>query len=374
MIRHRPRILQVLYSGLGGHSAVAMTLIEACSQNDPWDHHLIFYGIEPVAPGYADACDQIGARYTYVPSRERRPWASWPDLVNAIKIVKADALILHSIKAVAAARFAFRGLPLIAVEHQPNALKSRAEWLASAMAQRLAERVVMLSPDYDRTMRARLGPIYSPSRTVIVPTGINLDPFIKEHPPRKPDGFLRIGMAARFSSTKAQETLVDAVTRLVRIRPDINWQLSLPGNGVRHPAVVEAVLEAGLQDRIELSGHLAPDHLPAWFSSLDIYAHSSDGETLSTALLQAMAAGVPVVASDVTGISDLLGAPAPGEAPLGRLVPPRDAEAFAQAISADLDDPLQAAGRAFRARMHVRRHHSPQAMRAGYEALLEPLV
>lgn len=374
MMPPRPRILQVLYSGLGGHAAVAMTLIEACGADDPWDHHLIFYGIEPVAPGYGEACARLGIPYTYVSACEGRPWAAWPDLVRALRESGADAVILHSIKTVVAARIALRDRPLIAVEHQANALKTCAEWVASAMAQRLANRVVMLSPDYDQAVRARLGPLYSRARTVTVPTGIDLTPFTQAHAPRAQDGVIRIGMAARFAPTKAQETLVGAIGCLVRTHPDTDWRLSLAGDGVRHPAVVEAVRAGGLEKRVALPGHLLPDRLPEWFATLDIYAHSSDGETLSTSLLQAMAAGVPVVASDVAGISDLLGAPAPGEAPLGRLVPARDAVAFARAIADMVADPVHTFARASRARMYVLRHHSPKAMRAGYAALLEALA
>jgi glycosyltransferase involved in cell wall biosynthesis len=350
-----------------------MTLIEAGGQDDPWDHHLLFFGIEPVAPAYIDFCSRLGIPYTYVASQEGVPWSAWPELVRAIKSVQADALILHSIKAIAAARFAFPGGPLIAVEHQANSLKTRAEWFASAMSQRLADRVVMLSPDYDHTIRGRLGPIYSPARTVIVPTGINLSPFIQKRTPREPEGSIRIGMAARFSPTKAQATLVEALGHLLHSYPGTNWQLSLPGDGVCRQLVVETVRSNGLEDRIDLPGHVAPVHLLDWIATLDFYAHASDGETLSTALLQAMAAGVPVVASDVPGISDLLGPPAPGEEPLGLLVPARNAHAFASAIAASISDPARTINRANRARRHVVSHHSPEVMRNGYAALIESL-
>ena len=368
------KILQILYSGLGGHSSVAFTFIEASIQHYSVDHFLIFYGIEPVAPGYADACSRLGIPYLYVSTREGQPWSSWSDLVRAIRRVRPDAVILHSIKAIAAARFALSDQPLIAVEHQPNALKSRAEWVVSAIAQLLANRVVMLSPDYNRTIRSHLGPLYSSKRTAVVPTGINLLPFLRKSVKRPLSTTVRIGMAARFSPTKAQITLVEAVGSLLRSYPEINWQLTLPGDGVCQRDVAEAINLAGLQQNIELPGHLPSDQLPAWFSTLDVYAHSSDGETLSTALLQAMAAGVPIVASDVLGISDLLGPPSLGELPLARLVPSRDSKAFAQAIHADVADPAQSSDRSARARLHVMQHHSPEAMLAGYSTLLHPLL
>lgn len=123
----RQRIVQVLYSGLGGHAAVAIPLVEAGGVDDLWQHHLLFYGIEPVAPGYLQQCERLGVEYSYVTARQGRPWAGWPGLMCALRAARPDALILHSIKTVMPARLATRGIPLIAVEHQANALKSRAE-------------------------------------------------------------------------------------------------------------------------------------------------------------------------------------------------------------------------------------------------------
>lgn len=367
----RRRIVQVLYSGLGGHAAVALPLVEAGGADDPWQHHFLFYGIEPVAPGYTRQCERLSVEYSYVAARQGRPWAGWPDLMRALRAARPDVVILHSIKTVVPARFATRGIPLLAVEHQANALKTRADWGASIAAQCLADRVVTLSPDYRTALALRLGPLFRPARTALVPTGINVAPFSGDRPVPASGGPTRIGMAGRFSPTKAQEVLVTALARLRREHPGRDCRLSLAGEGTHHAAMGAAVRAAGLGDRVEMPGHIAPDLLPAWFATLDLYAHASDGETLSTSILQAMAAGVPVVASDVAGISDLLGPPGPGEAPLARLVPARDADAFAAALAVDMREPDAARTRAVRARAHVLERHSLETMRAGYAVLVD---
>jgi len=369
----RPKILQILYSGLGGHSAVSTTLVEAGGDTDPWAHHFLFFGIEPVAPAYVDDCQRQGVPFDYVAARQGRPWEAWPALARTVKAIAPDAIILHSIKAILPVRLAAGPRPLVAVEHQANALKTRAEWIASGLAQHLADRVVTLSPDYRATLRSRLGPLFSDRRTRLVRTGIHLPPAGSAPASILSSSTCRIGMASRFTPTKAQEDLVAAMARLRDTHPGLDFRLALAGDGPRLPAVREAVRKAGLEDRVELPGHLPPDQLPDWFASLDIYAQASDGETLSTALLQAMAAGIPVAGSDVPGISDLLGSQAPGEAPLGRLVPARNADALATAFAELAGDPAAARDQADRARVHVTRHHSPQAMRAGYAEVLEEL-
>lgn len=225
-----------------------------------------------------------------------------------------------------------------------------------------------LSADYRATLARRLGPLFRPPRTAVVPTGIDLSPYAGDRRAAALGGTVRIGMAGRFSPTKAQQVLVSAPARLVVEYPDRDWLLSLAGDGTCLAAVSAAVSAAGLSDRVEMSGYIAPDQLPDWFASLDLYAHASDGETLSTSLLQAMAAGVPIVASDVAGISDLLGPPRLGA---GRLVPARDVDAFTAALAADTGELDTAIARATRARAHVRECHSVEAMRAGYASLLE---
>lgn len=369
----KPKVLQILYSGLGGHSAVSTTLVEAGGADDNWRHHFLFFGIEPVAPGYVEACNRLGIPYDYVEAREGKPWSAWPALMRTVRAIDPDVILLHSIKAILPMRRVAGHRPLIAVEHQPNALKSKSEWVASILAQHLASRVVTLSVDYRDTLKRKLGPFFSPSRTALVRTGIDLAPFAidRTNPMASPP--YRIGMAARFTPTKAQEDLVAAMARLRDTHPGLDFRLALAGDGPRLPAIRDAVREAGLEDRVELPGHLPPHQLPDWFASLDIYAQASDGETLSTALLQAMAAGIPVVGSDVPGISDLLGPQAPGEPPLGRLVPAHNADALATAFAALAGDPAAARDQADRARAHVTRYHSPQAMRAGYAEVLEEL-
>ena len=87
-----------------------------------------------------------------------------------------------------------------------------------------------------------------------------------------------------------------------------------------------------------------------------------------------MAAGVPIVASDVVGISDLLTPSSRSEDTLGYLVPARDAEAFANAIIAVVQIPDKVILRATRAREHVLLYHNPAKMRADYAELLKNLL
>jgi len=157
--------------------------------------------------------------------------------------------------------------------------------------------------------------------------------------------------------------------QLHRKLPDIDWHLSLAGNGETWDRIHTMVVERGLQDCISLPGHLGEDELIAWFQSLDIYLHASSGETLSTSLLQAMAMGLPIVASDVPGIENLLS----GELVCGVLVKNTIPESFAKAVVTIMNDEGFTKRLTEAARQRVVEAYSQEAMFDSYHKLITKL-
>ena len=301
------RVMQVLYSGLGGHGSVAFSLLDAGESENVWAGQLIFFGIEPIVGEYERACIARSIEPTYVPTVAGQAWRAWPLLYRALAMARPDAIILHSVKTILpCALYAARhGIPLVAVEHQPNALKHRGEWWASRLLMRLADAVVVLTGDYSQQLRARLGRAWNGAKVHLIPNGIDTGKFA-------PSGAIRVsqrrvvGMAGRLSRTKCQHVLIESIALLVARDGPERWRLSLAGDGETLPVLRELVRSLGLEDVVAFTGYLDAACLRDWFKSIDFYAHASAGETLSTSILQAMAMGLPVVGSDVQGISNLL--------------------------------------------------------------------
>jgi glycosyltransferase involved in cell wall biosynthesis len=361
------RVSQVLYSGLGGHGSVAFSLQAAAEQaGSDWQGAMIFLGIEPVLPEYARLCAERGLPHRYVAATAGRPWRSWPGLGRALREQRPDAILLHSVKTILPAWMHARRhrARLIAVEHQANALKTRSEWAASRMLMRLADTVVVLTPDYAEALRAGLGNAWRGDKVHVIPNGIDTRAFapvghVRDAGPRV------VGMASRFSANKRHETLIGAL-RLLRDRDGPQaWRLSLAGDGETRAAVAAQAAGAGVSDMLDMPGFLGGEALVEWFRGLDIYAHASDGETLSTSLLQAMSMGLPILGSDVPGIRDLL---ADGR---GMLAGSQTADGFARALSHLAQSPCQAAAMGRTAREAALAHYSQQAMHGRYAALLE---
>lgn len=361
------KVAQILYAGIGGHGSVAFSLINADS-NAEWQPLMGFFGIEPLNPAYSEVCQARGIPYEYFAALPGKSWRAWPRIFRWLTDCHPEAIVLHSESALLPCLiYAWRQrVPMVVVEHQPNALKSRSEWVFSCLAMLLADRVVVLTPAYDLELIERLGLFYRAGKVRIIPNGIDTSRFAPRIRSRNWAGSVQLGMAARFVRTKRQDVLIDMLTELRRCEPDIEWRLSLAGDGEVWENINRTVRAKGLDACISLPGPLDEDQLIDWYHSIDIYLHASEGETLSTSLLQAMASALPIVASDVHGIRNLVS----GKTICGVLVEGQSPEGFANAVIKIVKEPTVALVLGEAGRRLVEETYSHDLMFAKYGALL----
>lgn len=148
------------------------------------------------------------------------------------------------------------------------------------------------------------------------------------------DGVPVILGVGRFTPQKDFDMLLDAFARVRRRRA---CRLILLGDGPERAALEARAEHLGIRDDLDLPGFV-PDALP-WMARARVFALSSRYEGLSNVLIEAMAVGTAVVATDCpSGSSEILGA-----GRYGRLVPVGDAEAMAEALAAACDNPVDPA-------------------------------
>jgi glycosyltransferase involved in cell wall biosynthesis len=164
----------------------------------------------------------------------------------------------------------------------------------------------------------------APGRSVVVPNGLEEGFSVATRLPRagEPTSLLFVG---RFAKQKNLPRLIEAIS-LVQ-RPVV---LHLVGDGETRPDVERQVARLGLTN-VVLHGEVPRDKIVAHYSAADIFVLPSNREGMPMALLEAMAAGLPVVASDVQGLREFVGDG-------GVLVEDPSAHGFACAISALVDD------------------------------------
>lgn len=135
---------------------------------------------------------------------------------------------------------------------------------------------------------------------------------------------MRIGCVSRMDHMKGTRYLVEAFATIAKTHPNV--ELMLVGDGPERPNVEAQVAEAGLTDRVIMTGHY-PGDVNELVGTFDIYAFPSLWEGLPYALLEAMRAGKPIVATDVGGIPEAV---VDGET--GILVTPASTEELAAAL------------------------------------------
>jgi glycosyltransferase involved in cell wall biosynthesis len=337
---------------------------------------LLFFGIEDLAPGYIDTCAEMGIRYHFVQKRPGLDLASWARIMAILREEAPDAILLHSLSLIAAggaARFLSRRSRLVAVEHTALAVKRKVDWICSALALRLADAVVYLTEEYALAVRARLGRGFGAGRTQVIGNGIDTQAFAPARPPRPARAGLRVGMMARFSTGKDHATLIRAIARLRNQQPATtergSVQLVLAGDGETFAAMKALAAELGLASPdCQFLGSRPEPELPALLQDLDVYVQSSFGETMSTAVMQAMAVGLPVLASDVPGLQNMIRA---GET--GTLFPGGDDAALARAIERLWAAPDERTRLGQAGCEHARLHWSQDTMFRAYQTLLDGL-
>ncbi len=162
----------------------------------------------------------------------------------------------------------------------------------------------------------------------------------------------RIVMVANLRAEKGHDTLLRAAPRILARHPDAS--VTLVGGGPRRDALETLTRALGIGDRVRFLGECR-DVAPV-LAEHDLFVLPSRSEAFPNALIEAMATGLPVVATAVGGIPEVV---RPGVN--GLLVPPDDDAALADAVLGLMDDPARAAalGRAARARRRTSLHHRP---------------
>jgi glycosyltransferase involved in cell wall biosynthesis len=144
------------------------------------------------------------------------------------------------------------------------------------------------------------------NKVKIIPNGIDGNKFTYRPEKIISDMNVKLGMSSRLVKNKKHEKVFEAMNILQKIAPQYYFTFSIAGDGQKIDQLRKLSSHLGLENVIKFEGVLDEADLIEWYTSLDIYVHYSEAETLSTSLLQAMAIGIPIVASDVPGINNLL--------------------------------------------------------------------
>jgi glycosyltransferase involved in cell wall biosynthesis len=223
-------------------------------------------------------------------------------------------------------------------------------------------RAVVVNSEHACTVHRRLG--YSGKKMVTIPNGIPMDRFCFDISARLKlrkklglsDDFVALGMIARYDVFKDHRNLIRSLKLL--ILDGLEFTVLLAGKGMEstNKQLVKLLREFEVEDRVYLLGPIS--NVSAVLSAIDIHVLSSAGESFPNVVVEAMACGVPCVATDVGDVRQVMG-------DTGWVVPPADAEKLASAIkeaSAAFQDRDCWRRRKLKVRERVLNHYSLDVM------------
>ena len=164
---------------------------------------------------------------------------------------------------------------------------------------------------------------------------------------------------SRLVPIKNVALFVDAIAIVRHRRPDV--RAVVVGDGPLESALMQRASALGVREAIRFAGYVDQQNLPRWYRGADVFGLSSDFDNSPNVLLEAMASGLPVVATQVGGNAELV-----REGETGVLVPPGDPAALAAALRRYLRDPDLRRAHARAARERAVASFSMEAMVRAY--------
>ena len=361
------RIVHVIYSGLGGHGAMLFSLLGAGLFSSS-SHHVVMAGEEPPLKNYTNQLDLMGLSWSYVKKRPGLDLDFYRRLSADFVKYKPDILFLNGLAALPAV-FGFylrvgRRRPLVLLrESQAGHLKTKQDWILLVLSHFIVDHIVHLTAEAANGAEMKLKRLYRNQKVTVIPNGLNTD-FFKREPRRTEDTIIRIGMVSRLQANKDHITLIKAFEKVQKSCSDKTFKLYIAGEGTTRSQIEEEIATRRLRDSVVMCGMLDSSGVHDLMNELHLYVHASFGETMSNSIMQAMAMQLPIVASDVGGIKNMIGTQ------FGLLYPCRDVDMLAQQMLHIINNPNIADKYAARARHNAETAYDLQEIVEKYESLV----
>jgi colanic acid/amylovoran biosynthesis glycosyltransferase len=208
-----------------------------------------------------------------------------------------------------------------------------------------------------------------PEKIVYHPVGIDCRRFGYEPPSRNGRKSIRLLSVARLVEEKGLEFGIRAFDLLVKDRPGAAIHYDIIGEGPLHRRMQRLIDELGLESRVRLLGAKSQDEVIRALRQSDILLAPSLAEALPVSLMEAHAVGLPVLATQVGSVDQIV-----QEGRSGFLVPPGDTAALCRRLSDLIQDPQQRAEMGLRGRRHVEQHYDIERLNDRLVNLYEDLL
>ncbi len=316
--------------------------------------------------------ERAGIRVHYLDVKSKFSPAKFFSLVNLLKRERVKILHTHLFHGDQAGRIAARltGVPaVVSTEHIVE--RRRLPWrtVINAMTWRMADKIICVSNSVRNHLRTTHR--IPPGRLAVIPNGIDIEklrvPISKTDARRKfrlPEQARVVASAGRLDYQKGYDLLIHTVLILIKRFPELVFCIA--GDGPDNENLAEQARGMGLQNIIRFLGQV--NNVPELLQAADFYVQPSRWEGHPLALIEAMAVGLPVVATDVPGNRDAI-----ISEETGILVEVESPESLAAGLGYIISEEEKAAKLGAAAAAFANREYDAKTMAARYGKIYEEL-
>jgi glycosyltransferase involved in cell wall biosynthesis len=330
--------------------------------------HDVFAALSPASPLFRELRDLPQENLLELPLRNALDIQSARRLARFIREHKVEIVHAHVARDYTLTAYAVTRNPhtkLIITRHVLFPLK-RLHRLTLGRA----SRIIAVSHAVGLALRSQA--LFPESKLVVIPHGIDLGRFVNERAPdrdadrRRVEGTgarLLVGAIGHLVPVRGHDDFVRAAAQVARKRQDVDFVIAgddKSRDNRRRAQLEKLIAELGLEKRLRLVGKL--DDVAPLLASLDLFVSAARSESFGLAIVEAMASGLPVVATRTEGALEII-----EDDVTGSLVPVGDTEALASAIIKLLDDEDARRQLGERARRRARERFSLERMIAATE-------
>lgn len=227
---------------------------------------------------------------------------------------------------------------------------------------RFMDMICPLSPDLADGLRDSI--IHSKFRLIF--NGVDIDEILEAEPAQKkyPDAYT-VGYIGQLIERKDMSTLITAFQKVIMQRDNI--RLIILGDGGKRAELQDQCEQSGISDRVDFLG-FRPD-AASWLKTFDLFVLPSRLEGIPRCIMEALAASIPVVVTDIPGNRNLV-----THKETGMLFPVGDSQKLAESITFMIDHPAEAEEMAQRGNRKVMEEYSNRKMAKEYAAVYKELA
>lgn len=303
------KVVHILYSGLGGHGSVFFSLVRG-DKNKEVSTAALFYGIEEIRSDYVTKCKELNVPFDFIRKKPGFDIRSVFNVIKSLRKTKPRVIVLHgtsfAIVLIKYYKLFNSKVRIIVRDTQAHHLKSKNEWIWLKKCIQWADKLVFLTKESLDGVRQRMPSGSLDRKAVIISNALDTELYKSGRLSRTKSEVI-IGMQSRLQRIKDYPTLIRAFYLLKTAEnKDVAVKLRIAGDGETRKELENLVESLGLSQSVEFCGMLNETELLTFMRSLDIYVHSTMGESMSNSIMQALSFGLPVIASNVWGVNNMI--------------------------------------------------------------------